>query len=113
MREPVRNQESLKFVETTIVEDQQEPAPIGAQALNRVRHSFAKWVGPSTYVSDTTKNVSVEGTMYIDAPVPNVLRSTTEPGAIRVSVSAPGLAPNCNLYGRLTIRSEGSPSRHW
>jgi beta-galactosidase len=51
----------------------------------------AAWLGPMTYTSDTAKNGATEGTMYIDAPVSNLLRSTTTPGEIRVSVSAPGL----------------------
>jgi beta-galactosidase len=51
----------------------------------------ATWVGPTTYTSDTGKSGSLEGTMYIDAPVSNLLRSTATPGEIRVSVSAPGL----------------------
>ncbi len=53
----------------------------------------AKLVGPSTYTSDTDKNGAMEGTMYIDAPVANVLRSTDTPGEIAVKISAPGLAP--------------------
>ncbi len=50
-------------------------------------------VGPSRYVTDTGKNGSREGTMYIDAPVANVLRSRERTGPIEVTVSAPGFAP--------------------
>ncbi len=53
----------------------------------------ARLVGPSTYHTDTQKNRAVEGTMYIDAPVANLVRSTATPGRITVSVSAPGLTP--------------------
>ena len=50
-------------------------------------------LGPSLYTTDTAKNGAMDGTMYIDAPVANVVRSTATPGTIRVKVSAPGLAP--------------------
>jgi beta-galactosidase len=53
----------------------------------------AKLVGPAVYQSDTKKNGAIEGTMYIDVPVANLVRSTAVPGAITVSVSAPGLPP--------------------
>jgi hypothetical protein len=49
--------------------------------------------GPAVYETDTKKKEAMEGAMYIDAPVANVVRSKALPGAIRVSVSAPGLAP--------------------
>jgi dienelactone hydrolase len=47
--------------------------------------------GPAVYESDTNKKGALEGTLYIDAPVANALRSTAVPGTIRVKVSAPGL----------------------
>ena len=53
----------------------------------------ATLAGPATYTSDTAQNGSAEGTLYIDMPVANVLRSTATPGSIRVTVSAPGLEP--------------------
>jgi hypothetical protein len=53
----------------------------------------ATLVGPEHYETDTKKNGALDGTMYIDLPVANVLRSTATPGEIRVRVSAPGLAP--------------------
>ncbi|MFB3829458.1 MAG: glycoside hydrolase family 2 TIM barrel-domain containing protein [Bryobacteraceae bacterium] len=52
----------------------------------------ATLVGPREYRTDTAKNGAMEGAMYIDVPVSNVLRSKAAPGAIRVTVSAPGLA---------------------
>ena len=51
----------------------------------------ATLVGPAVYRTDTEKKEAMEGTMYIDAPVSNVVRSTATPGTIRVRVSAPGL----------------------
>lgn len=53
----------------------------------------ATLVGPALYESDTNKKEAMEGSMYIDAPVANVVRSTATPGTIRVRVSAPGLEP--------------------
>jgi dienelactone hydrolase len=50
-----------------------------------------KLAGPAVYESDTNKNGALEGTLYIDAPVANIVRSTAVPGIIRVKVSAPGL----------------------
>lgn len=57
-------------------------------------------VGPSVYQSDTEKNGAMEGTMYIDAPVANLVRSTATPGAATITVSAPGLQS-----GSITIRT--------
>jgi dienelactone hydrolase len=47
--------------------------------------------GPAVYETDTNKKGALEGTLYIDAPVANLVRSTVVPGTIRVKVSAPGL----------------------
>jgi hypothetical protein len=52
----------------------------------------ATLAGPAVYESDTRKTQAMEGTMYIDAPVANVIRAGAAPGPIRVTVSAPGLA---------------------
>jgi beta-galactosidase len=51
----------------------------------------ATLAGPAVYRTDTEKKEAMEGTLYIDAPVANVLRSTATAGRIRVTVSAPGL----------------------
>jgi hypothetical protein len=51
----------------------------------------ATLVGPTHYETDSRKNASMEGTMYIDAPTANVIRARAIPGDIRVKVSAPGL----------------------
>jgi hypothetical protein len=52
----------------------------------------ATLVGPSLYESDINKHEQMEGTMYTDAPVMNVIRSTGEPGKIQVAVMSGGLA---------------------
>ena len=51
----------------------------------------ATLVGPDIYVSDKQKHEEYEGTMYIDAPVTNLVRSTGECGTVTFSVSALGL----------------------
>jgi hypothetical protein len=51
----------------------------------------ARLVGPERYETDTAKNGAMEGAMYIDAPIANVVRATAVPGEIRVRVTAPGL----------------------
>jgi dienelactone hydrolase len=63
-----------------------------------------KLAGPAVYQSDTKKSGAMEGTMYIDAPVGNVLRSTAMPGMITVSIAAPGLEP-----ASVTIQSVPPP----
>ncbi|HLN56583.1 MAG TPA: glycoside hydrolase family 2 TIM barrel-domain containing protein [Bacteroidales bacterium] len=52
----------------------------------------AKLVGPTVYNSDINNHHDMEGTWYMDVPVANVIRSTGEPGKIKVTVSAGGLA---------------------
>ncbi len=64
----------------------------------------AKLVGPAVYESDFDKKEAMEGTMYIDAPVANLVRSTATPGAIHVKVSAPGLEP-----AEVTVSSVAPP----
>jgi hypothetical protein len=51
----------------------------------------ATLIGPDIYSSDRDKNESYEGTMYIDAPVINLIRSTGEAGKVKVTVSSTNL----------------------
>ncbi len=53
----------------------------------------ATLVGPERYQSDRDRTEEMDGAMYFDAPVCNVIRSTTQPGRIIVRVSSPGLQP--------------------
>jgi dienelactone hydrolase len=53
----------------------------------------ATLAGPAAYQTDTATNGAMEGTMYIDMPVANVLRSTATAGTIHVKIAAPGLEP--------------------
>ena len=51
----------------------------------------AKLIGPDVYISDREKNGAYEGTMYIDAPVTNLIRGTGHTGQVTVTVTAQGL----------------------
>lgn len=57
-------------------------------------------VGPPDYVSDMDKTLDTDGSGYVTAPVPNLVRSTAKPGRINITVSSPGLTP-----GRIGISS--------
>lgn len=51
----------------------------------------ARLIGPDIYISDRDKHEEYEGTMYIDAPVANLIRATGKTGKVTVTVSATGL----------------------
>ncbi len=51
----------------------------------------ATLVGPDVYISDRNKHEEYEGTMYIDAPVINLIRATGETGTVTITASATGL----------------------
>jgi hypothetical protein len=51
----------------------------------------ARLVGPELYFSDRDKNEAYEGTMYIDAPVTNLIRATGKAGKVKITVSSTGL----------------------
>jgi beta-galactosidase len=52
----------------------------------------ATLVGPGVYATDTDKHEAMQGTMYIDAPTFNIIRSSGRSGEVKVSVLSPGLA---------------------
>ena len=52
----------------------------------------ATLVGPEIYISDRNKHEEYEGTMYIDAPVINLIRATGKTGKVTITASATGLA---------------------
>jgi len=64
-------------------------------ATNTVKWTLngpATLVGPSVYESDINKHEEMDGVMYTDMPVSNVIRATDTPGTIKVTVTATGLA---------------------
>lgn len=68
----------------------------------------AKLVGPEVYISDISKHHEMEGVWYMDAPVANVLRSTGDPGRIKVTVSAGGLASGSVEISAEAIQQDNS-----
>lgn len=48
----------------------------------------AALVGPDVYISDRDKHEEYEGTMYIDAPVINLIRAVGKTGTVTVTASA-------------------------
>ncbi len=52
----------------------------------------ATLVGAPVYQTDTDKNGADAGTMFIDTPTFNLIRSSGQPGAVTVRISSPGLA---------------------
>jgi hypothetical protein len=64
-------------------------------ATNTVHWSVegpATLVGAPVYQTDISKNMELDGTMYIDMPVANVIRSTGKPGVVKVRLQAASLA---------------------
>jgi beta-galactosidase len=53
----------------------------------------ATLVGAPVYQSDIARSEATEGTMYIDTPALNLIRSTGQSGVILVRVQSPGLRP--------------------
>ena len=53
----------------------------------------ATLVGPDVYISDRDRHEEYEGTMYIDAPVINLIRAVGKTGTVTITASATGLAP--------------------
>jgi len=68
----------------------------------------ATLVGPSVYVSDILKNEATEGTMYIDAPTFNIIRSSGTSGQIKVRVESSGLAPAEIIIAADPVPANGS-----
>ncbi len=64
----------------------------------------ATLVGASVYESDFDKNMDMEGSLYIDMPVSNVIRSTGLPGIITVRAFAAGLR-----MGEVKINATAKP----
>jgi len=77
-------------------------------ATNTIRWAVsgpAKLVGPQVYESDISQHHEMEGTMYTDMPVANVIRSAGKPGTIIVTVSSPGLASgSCTILADEPVR---------
>ncbi|MBR5924461.1 MAG: DUF4982 domain-containing protein [Bacteroidales bacterium] len=80
------------FIVTADILDKAGVSVLGAN--NTLRWSVsgpATLVGAAEYVSQRDDHEVLRGTLYIDTPVSNVIRSTGTPGIIKVKVEADGL----------------------
>jgi beta-galactosidase len=68
----------------------------------------ATLVGPDVYTTDKDKNEDMDGTMYIDAPVANVIRSTGEAGDVIVTVQSPNLVSSSVTIHALASKNAAS-----
>lgn len=91
----------IAVIEVSAVDAQGNPVEYIHPALRWAVDGPATLVGPANYASDRDKNGAGDGTMYIDLPTANLIRTTTVAGAIHVRVSSPGLQD-----GELELHSE-------
>jgi beta-galactosidase len=84
--------DSVAIVHADIVDAQGTHVYGATNTIQWVVSGPATLVGPAVYSTDTGKFESMEGTMCIDAPTFNIIRSTGKPGQIKVRVLSPGLA---------------------
>jgi hypothetical protein len=85
--------DSVGLVCADIVDAQGHHVYGATNALQWSLSGPATLVGAPVYSTDTAKQEAKEGTMYIDAPAFNIIRSTGVAGQIKVRVRSPGLAP--------------------
>ena len=83
--------DSVAIVRADIVDSEGNHVYGATNAIQWSVSGPATLVGPPVYASDTDKYEAMEGTMYIDCPIFNIIRSTGKPGEIRVRVLSPGL----------------------
>ncbi|MDP4292675.1 MAG: DUF4982 domain-containing protein, partial [Bacteroidota bacterium] len=69
----------------------------------------AKLVGPSVYESDINKHEEMDGEMYTDMPVSNVIRANDNEGIITVKVTASGLAAGVIQLQSVKAAPDNSP----
>lgn len=86
---PAKNQ--VAILTADIVDDKGHPIFGASNTIVWKVEGPATLVGPSEYVSDTDKHEQMDGVMYIDTPVSNVIRSTGKPGKITVTIESNGL----------------------
>lgn len=84
--------DSLAIVRADIVDQDGNHVYGATNALYWSVSGPARLVGPPIYNTDTARDEAREGTMYIDAPAFNMIRSSGKTGSIKVTVRSPGLA---------------------
>lgn len=85
-------QDSLAIIRADIVDSEGNHVYGATNTLQWSVSGPATLVGPPVYSTDTDKYEAKEGTMYIDCPTFNIVRSTGKPGEIKLRVLSPGLA---------------------
>jgi hypothetical protein len=88
----VADRAGIAEIRATIVDAAGVPVPGAQPPLTWAVAGPGRLVGPARYDSDYEKDGALDGVWYFDTPICNLVRTTTEPGTIRVRVSAPGLA---------------------
>ncbi|WP_127580058.1 glycoside hydrolase family 2 protein [Paenibacillus koleovorans] len=87
----VADRSSIALLEVDIVDEHDVHVFGATNELYVEVEGEGRLVSPSVYTSDIDKHEEMEGTMYVDAPVTIVVRTTNRAGTIRVTVSSPGL----------------------
>ncbi len=82
---------SVVTIQADIVDDQGHHIYGANPPLDWQVKGPATLVGPDRYESQREQHEQMFGTMYIDVPVSNVIRSTGQPGKIIISVTSDGL----------------------
>lgn len=89
----VADRSGLAIVTANILDEAGQPVFDANNTLHWEVEGPGKLVGAKTYESDIMKHEEWEGTGYTVVPVSNLVRSTNEPGTIKVTVRAEGLEP--------------------
>ena len=83
---------SVAIIKADIVDSQGNHIYGATNTINWKVSGPADLVGPDIYESDINKHHEMDGTMYTDMPVANLIRSNGIPGRIKVTATASGLA---------------------
>ncbi len=102
--------DSVAVVRADIVDAGGHPVLGATNPLEWTVSGPARLVGPPLYASDTSKDEAADGTMYIDAPAFNIVRSLGTPGPIKVRVQSPGLAPAEVVIDAAALRDDSAGS---
>lgn len=87
------NRSGISIVLADILDENDNPVFDATNTLTWSVSGPATLVGAPTYETDIMKFEEMEGTGYTVPPVANVIRSTNEPGEIKVTVTSKGLDP--------------------
>lgn len=87
----VADRSGLALLQVDALDSKGEVVPYIHPQIDWKISGEGRLVGPEKYTSDMDKNGAKEGTMYIVLPTANIVRTTSTPGAIRISVNSPGL----------------------